>query len=1242
MSDGERLVDYFFVCGLHNDGPLPEDSGGLLPVHVIDRYPEVDYSDLPFPNGVSMFCFPDGGARVCLDIEMANFYEFVSTMENGSLLYGYVLRIYESLDVEALGNELRKTLPQSMASETQTQFYVPKCLCILSHWPFRSQFRTFLTTLYRISISTVVQPLERIVSNFVSEVPLPPPGMVKVQYHVGDAELDFTRPALNNPLSFHDVGFQQIFECLDLDNVLRVFSAILTERQIVIRSSQLSLLSACGEVFRTLMYPFTWSHVYIPIVPAPMLMVLHAPLPFIIGVHESTLRLAAKEGFSIPLGAVTVDLDRNKVFPSTQEASILPLPLHDERKLKARLEACAPAFAQRSSDWKEVWLPRMDSAILHAARPSEVNESAIARARSVAQSGEDFDPHSGKSVWSLLPDGSCNWPMVRTAFFRFFTSILKDYNEFLTYPVQKPDTADLAYVRSSLEQRQLASGSFNVSGFLSKRKKASERAFMSAFLQTQHFQRFVDDILHPDGARDADVVFFEQSLSAKFKRSFFGRFVSKTETSFLKDESFAVSRTVVATGPDTSPLGLESEQWMPAGDGRTGYERFPRLQAALYGQIRPMPDMGSAVTAKQKAWSLLSRKRAKNTSILEGNQETTSASDAVFTTWFALYTSSIGRVTEYLSHYDLSADQAQVASSRDPSPRGRPQQRTIRPASPKPRRRKSSLSAQLDIDATRQEAFLWQLDTVFDVLDTAGEQWDTSLNESVYRWIIEACGRCGHTDYAMRVLGMMHEANIKVDSLIYSNLVQSFSMNGDVRHSLKLDILNWENLRKEVQAANKRIAQSSQNRRSSRPQTRGTSRLLRARHQSEGLSDQCLQVEKATTVDSKTIADQPGFSSWSYTQMSNRDARGMIDNWGSRGGVLKAVVPGTSNKLKSAANRAATSTSAFRSLLFGSKTPQSQNNVMGTFTNGPTNQSVPSESPSQKIALSKKEPLDLDFIFPKLVLDTERETCPQCSEEMLDEEIRFGWNAGDPNDYNTICPRCQRKYVAFFTCFSPETDWVGSTGPGTPLFCEFLPPWVLCKEVRTILANHDIHFVCADSFRRERGTLFWNLVLYFCEFDLPVDFFVGPTRYATASPSPSGFPLDDLVSVVDAPSGLLRVDTSFEEAEKDKVLSAVEPQRSSESPPKSRRHRSASPPRLRIPRVNSWKSRSLVKRASSGSKDSLIIPQNVMHEEDLVPSAKRLSFSSENEKKEAIRRRSLILKSPGTNPDTDTADEATN
>lgn len=45
-----------------------------------------------------------------------------------------------------------------------------------------------------------------------------------------------------------------------------------------------SVLSRCGHAALALLYPFTWQHTFVPVLPASMLDISCSPTPFLIGV----------------------------------------------------------------------------------------------------------------------------------------------------------------------------------------------------------------------------------------------------------------------------------------------------------------------------------------------------------------------------------------------------------------------------------------------------------------------------------------------------------------------------------------------------------------------------------------------------------------------------------------------------------------------------------------------------------------------------------------------------------------------------------------------------------------------------------------------------------------------------------------------------------------------------------------------------------------------------------------------
>jgi hypothetical protein len=97
-----------------------------------------------------------------------------------------------------------------------------------------------------------------------------------------------------------------IFRLLSVEHIVTVFEAIVVESKIVFSSAHLCLLNVAAETFVSFLYPLKWHHAYIPVLPSKLKDFVHAPFPFIIGIHPSIID-------EIPSDVVVVDLDRNSV-----------------------------------------------------------------------------------------------------------------------------------------------------------------------------------------------------------------------------------------------------------------------------------------------------------------------------------------------------------------------------------------------------------------------------------------------------------------------------------------------------------------------------------------------------------------------------------------------------------------------------------------------------------------------------------------------------------------------------------------------------------------------------------------------------------------------------------------------------------------------------------------------------------------------------------------------------------------
>jgi uDENN domain/Putative GTPase activating protein for Arf len=194
----DRLIDYFCVVvasdylhpsllGQDLTNMAPEDF--FLTPMVTDCIPAPDsyqhdaFENSRFPEHVSTFVFPDGCAPSMVPLPPF-FFTLVLTNASGERLYGAVLRLYDdSKDtVETMLQILRNSqhprdrYPLWLSSKSKAQagpqpsdqevLFLPKCLVLLSHYPFFDLFRKFLLQIYRIALTEAPLPMERFVVNF--------------------------------------------------------------------------------------------------------------------------------------------------------------------------------------------------------------------------------------------------------------------------------------------------------------------------------------------------------------------------------------------------------------------------------------------------------------------------------------------------------------------------------------------------------------------------------------------------------------------------------------------------------------------------------------------------------------------------------------------------------------------------------------------------------------------------------------------------------------------------------------------------------------------------------------------------------------------------------------------------------------------------------------------------------------------------------------------------------------------
>lgn len=261
---------------------------------ITDRFPKEDYPDFKCEvDGIAMLCFPRG---LILEDEpiLPSFLTFVMTQQDGREIHGASLTFYEELN------------PNCPTIDEHPMF-VPKAVCILSHWPYYRAFHTVLIQLYRTAMSPSPLPIERYLGHLMMDVPTPCRSYETVQYQIGHETVTFSRrPEMGLPCN--DISLLPLFQHLDVANIITVFEHILAEGKVVFISHNFEHLNPVAESFRELLFPLKWQQCFIPILPSNLSYTIRAPVPFVVGTHRSFI-----DEVEIPADVLIVDLDHNSL-----------------------------------------------------------------------------------------------------------------------------------------------------------------------------------------------------------------------------------------------------------------------------------------------------------------------------------------------------------------------------------------------------------------------------------------------------------------------------------------------------------------------------------------------------------------------------------------------------------------------------------------------------------------------------------------------------------------------------------------------------------------------------------------------------------------------------------------------------------------------------------------------------------------------------------------------------------------
>ncbi|KAM7053740.1 DENN domain-containing protein 2D isoform 2-T2 [Molossus nigricans] len=244
-------------------------------------------------SAIPLFCFPDGNEWAPLTEYPRETFSFVLTNVDGSRKIGYC----------------RRLLPAGPGPR------LPMVYCIISCVGCFGLFSKILDEVekrHQISVAVIYPFMQGL-----REAAFPAPGKtVTLKSFIPDSGTEFI--SLTRPLDSHleHVDFSSLLQCLSFEQILQLFASAVLERRIIFLAEGLSTLSQCIHAVAALLYPFSWAHTYIPVVPKSLLDTVCCPTPFMVGVQMRFLQ----EVMESPMEEVG---DEKDILPPKLQADIL-------------------------------------------------------------------------------------------------------------------------------------------------------------------------------------------------------------------------------------------------------------------------------------------------------------------------------------------------------------------------------------------------------------------------------------------------------------------------------------------------------------------------------------------------------------------------------------------------------------------------------------------------------------------------------------------------------------------------------------------------------------------------------------------------------------------------------------------------------------------------------------------------------------------------------------------------------
>ena len=428
LNIANNLLDYFLVIGVSPEillqnwlytstvDELNSKYKKELEPKIISYFPPITKRTISFDESIINHCFPNGykiieendkpKQKLFSFILDNNFYNlnypkkylsclvFYERITQYKILYDEYLKRYAELSGQLYENQNNED------NNAYDNIYIPKCLVVMSLYPYFGEFEKILNEVYNyskgiyyemdeklekntkakkstskspiksifksptkspskrsmlrkatfapnlvnkiVSLQKIVNneitnPIDKMIENLLIELPVPPRGIYRIEYSLNNQQRKLHQNEMNQ-LPYVDINLKKIFLDFEIKDIIKIYRHLFLETRLLFFSENIELLNIYIFSFLSFLYPFDYQYQIVTILPHENYEILESITPFIAGINECYENDFFDEfNFTLSDEVLIIDIDNKKINMVNEQSEIPNFPKTYRKQLEKDL-----------------------------------------------------------------------------------------------------------------------------------------------------------------------------------------------------------------------------------------------------------------------------------------------------------------------------------------------------------------------------------------------------------------------------------------------------------------------------------------------------------------------------------------------------------------------------------------------------------------------------------------------------------------------------------------------------------------------------------------------------------------------------------------------------------------------------------------------------------------------------------------------------------------------------------------